>query len=106
MSKRPRLVQKASQSNNPSPSYDQFQRSPATEDRLNMQAAAVFSGPAGEAFLDYLESITLRAVGGPDIPDAALRHQEGTRWLVQVIRARIHAGHQAKIKAGKDSKNG
>ena len=102
MAQKPKPVRRDNQSSKVSPSYDQFQRGLATEERLNLIAASVFSGPDGEAFLDYLESITLRAVGGPDIPDAALRHQEGTRWLVQVIRARIHAGHKAKINAGKD----
>jgi hypothetical protein len=48
-----------------------------------------FSGGSGPRAMAYLESITIRRVLGPDASDQHLRHLEGARWLVGVIRERI-----------------
>lgn len=52
-----------------------------------------FTTGAGPRALAYLESITTRRVLGPDCTDGHLRHLEGARWLVGVIRARM-ANHK------------
>lgn len=62
------------------------------DDDINNLAAGTFSTPAGQRFLQYLEGITTRRVLGPEAPDSHLRHLEGARWLVGVIRQRINAG--------------
>ena len=64
------------------------------DDDLNNLAHGTFSTPAGQRFLQYLEGITTRRVLGPDAPDSHLRHLEGARWLVGVIRQRMAAGKQ------------
>jgi len=46
--------------------------------------------------MNYLKSITINAVSGGEISDAALRHLEGMRFLCGVISARIDAGNQQK----------
>lgn len=62
------------------------------DDDINALAAGTFGTPAGQRFLQYLEGITTRRVLGPDAPDSHLRHLEGARWLVGVIRQRVNAG--------------
>lgn len=64
----------------------------AVEDDINSLAHGTFSTPAGLRFLQYLEGITTRRVLGPDAPNRHLRHLEGARWLVGVIRQRVAAG--------------
>jgi hypothetical protein len=70
--------------------------SPAVEDELNQLAAGTFSQPPGRRFLDYLESITLRRALLPDASDAELRHLEGARWLVGVIRTRMALANRTR----------
>lgn len=66
---------------------------PADEEtRLNQLAATVFRGADGEALLDYLRSITITAVCGPEISANALFHREGMRFLVGIIEQRIKLG--------------
>jgi hypothetical protein len=74
------------------PEGDQFTK--AVNDEINGLAHGTFATPAGQRFMQYLESITTRRVLGPDAPDSHLRHLEGARWLVGVIRQRIAAGKQ------------
>ena len=63
-----------------------------TSDEINALAHGTFSAGSGVRFLQYLESITTRRVLGPDAPDSHLRHLEGARWLVGIIRQRMAAG--------------
>ncbi len=56
------------------------------------------STDAGKRIMDYLRSITLNQVGGPEITNDKLRHLEGQRFLVGLIDARINAGRN-KAKA-------
>lgn len=65
-------------------------------DDINNLAVGTFSTPAGQRFLQYLEGITTRRVLGPEAPDSHLRHLEGARWLVGVIRQRINAGKKGQ----------
>ena len=66
--------------------------SETVEKEINALALGTFITPAGERFLQYLEGITTRRVLGPEAPDSHLRHLEGARWLVGVIRQRVAAG--------------
>lgn len=69
-------------------------------DKVNSEidslAVGTFVGGSGPRFLAYLESITTRRVLGPEAPDSHLRHLEGARWLVGVIRQRIQAGQKQR----------
>ena len=64
------------------------------EKKLNSLFAATFTGAAGQEVLDYLESLTLRTVSGPEASDAQLRHQEGQRHLVSIILERYRLGKE------------
>ena len=84
---------------------DGVSRSEAQDRKLNQLGAAVFASAAGQEFLDYLRSITLHAVAGPEVTDIALRHREGMRYLYAIIEARRDAGAKTgKVKRTK--KNG
>lgn len=57
-----------------------------------MLMLSLFEHPAGKEVLDYLRSITLNRVNGPEASDMALRHHEGMRQLFQIIVNRIERG--------------
>jgi hypothetical protein len=71
---------------------DGIRRSVETERRLNAATLATFNTDAGKELLEYLRSLTLNRVNGPEISDAALRHHEGMRFLFMVLAARIDRG--------------
>lgn len=71
------------------PGPDGILRSPAEEYRLNQAVAAAFRGANGIAVLNYLKSISLYAVHGPEATNDQLRHREGMRFLYAIIEARI-----------------
>ena len=71
---------------------DGYIRSPGDDAKLNKLFATVFSSAAGEEVIRNLRSITIEAVGGPEITDSHLRHLEGMRYLVGIIQRRIKAG--------------
>lgn len=73
---------------------DGIVRRPQDEEELNDLAAATFKSKGAQAFLRYLRSITIEAVGGPQITDAELRHREGMRYLVGIIEQRVTKGNQ------------
>lgn len=63
---------------------------------INDLALGTFNTGSGPRFMEYLESITVRRVLGPEAPDSHLRHLEGARWLVGVIRQRMNAGSKQR----------
>jgi hypothetical protein len=75
---------------------DGFGYSPARNRELDDLAVATFGRGAGREFLSYLRSITIEAVGGPEITNDQLRHREGARYLVGIIEQRIAAGHKRR----------
>lgn len=75
-------------------SIDGRNLSPAKERELNELAHATLDTPAGQELLTYLENITLRRPLPASCTDAELRHLEGQRWLVGVLRARLIAGRE------------
>jgi len=71
---------------------DGYIRAPKEDAQLNKLFASVFSNADGEALLSHLRSITIEAVGGPEISNEHLRHLEGMRFLVAIIQRRIKSG--------------
>ena len=73
-------------------SVDGYVRTPEDELVLNKHFANVFKGDEGKKVLDYLQSITIEAVAGPNIDSNRLFHLEGMRFLVGIIKTRITKG--------------
>jgi hypothetical protein len=73
---------------------DGYERSAEEEARLNVAAATLFGTAAGKEFMDYLRSISIERVSGPNIDDGHLRHLEGMRFIVAIISQRIAKGHK------------
>jgi len=73
---------------------DGVSRSQQEDDELNQTIAALFRSRAGKKVLDYLRSITIEFVAGPNISDAELRHREGMRYLVGIIEERMRMGQK------------
>ena len=57
---------------------------------------SVFKTPNGKEVLQYMRSITIDAVSGPNISDIELRHLEGQRYLVALLVKRIN--HAMRLK--------
>tara|TARA_R100001460_G_scaffold70684_1_gene111325 strand:+ start:969 stop:1256 length:288 start_codon:yes stop_codon:yes gene_type:complete len=83
---------------------DGMERTPDQEEALNAVARALFTSDAGKTFIQYLKSITIETVAGPDIDDKQLRHLEGQRYIVGLIQRRSNKGQSQKIV--EDSNNG
>jgi hypothetical protein len=75
---------------------DGYQRPREEDEKLSQNVLALFSTPVGMSVMQYLKSITVDAVAGPNISDAELRHLEGQRYLVALISKRIN--HAQRIK--------
>jgi len=76
--------------------YDGFSRTPAQEKDLNLAFASVFRGADGKIVLDYLKSISIQNVSGPNVDTNSLLHLEGQRFLVGIIAQRFEAGLEKK----------
>jgi len=83
--------------NKPLIGLDNYTRSPAEEEKLNMVFVETFNTASGKEVLKSLRAITLEAVAGGEISDEALRHLEGQRYLVGLIQRRINKGASQKI---------
>ena len=83
---------------------DGMERTPDQEEALNAVARALFTSDAGKTFIQYLKSITIETVAGPDIDDKQLRHLEGQRYIVGLIQRRSNKGQSQKIV--EDNNNG
>ncbi len=79
---------------------DGRERSVDADKRINEAFAETFRSPAGKKVLEYLRSITINAVAGPEQSDAALRHLEGSRFVVGLIAARYQQGVNQIVKIG------
>ena len=73
-------------------SIDGYVRTPDQDNVLNKHFANVFKGEEGKKVIDYLQSITIEAVAGPNIDSNRLFHLEGMRILVGIIKTRITKG--------------
>jgi len=74
---------------------DNFVRSKADDQKISKDIQALFKTPNGKQVLQYLRSITIESVQGPNASDAELRHLEGQRYLVGLITRRIN--HAEKV---------
>ena len=88
---------KAEQKNKALIGLDNFKRSSDEEENLNSAFSALFGTDIGLSVLQYLKSITIDSVGGPEISDNSLRHLEGQRYIVGLIQRRINKGKSQKI---------
>lgn len=75
---------------------DGVTRSKASEDKISLNIASVFSEPTGKEILKYLRSVTIEMVSGPNISTDELRHLEGQRYLVGLIERHVQRGHRIK----------
>lgn len=73
---------------------DGIVRSVEQDDEINRWAAATFREEVGKKFLDYLRSITLFNILGPNSDDRELRQLEGMRNLYAIIERRIENGRR------------
>ena len=88
---------KAEQKNKALIGLDNFKRGSDEEQNLNSAFSALFGTDIGLSVLQYLKSITIDSVGGPEISDNSLRHLEGQRYIVGLIQRRINKGKSQKI---------
>jgi hypothetical protein len=75
---------------------DGIERPPEIERRINEAFTEIFNSASGTYALNYLKSITINAVAGPEQSDSALRHLEGGRFVVGLIKTRIDLGVQQR----------
>jgi len=74
---------------------DNLTRDANREKAINADFAKAFSSEAGAEVLAYLRSITLDTALPPhEASDCALRHMEGSRYLVAIILNRTDRGHR------------
>ncbi len=73
---------------------DGVTRTPQAEQKINEVLFNTFRGEAADVALDYLRSISVQMVNGPDATDAQLRHREGMRDMMRIIQTRISYGEQ------------
>jgi|TARA_R110000796_G_scaffold15674_2_gene49792 hypothetical protein len=82
--------------NNTVGSCDGFQYTKDAESKLNGTAVRVFETDSGAEFLRYLENITINNINGSAIDESSLKHIEGQRWIVGIIKRRLFLGKQEK----------
>jgi|TARA_R110000822_G_scaffold95981_1_gene218917 hypothetical protein len=75
---------------------DGIQRSKANDVKISLDVAELFSTPTGQSVLNYLKSITIQMVHGPEVTTEALRHHEGQRYISALIDQRIAHAHRSK----------
>lgn len=75
-------------------------RTLALESQINQAFAATFrpDAPAAMLVLAYLTETFLNRIVGPGGSDAELRHREGQRDLVRIIKQRIDHGRNGQPK--------
>ena len=73
---------------------DGISRTPKENEEINQIIAGLFKSRSGKKVLEYLRSITIEYVAGPNISDGELRHREGMRYLVGIIEERIRMGQK------------
>lgn len=75
---------------------DGYPRPKQKDEEISKVIDSVFKTPNGKEMLQYLRSITIDAVSGPNISDIELRHLEGQRYLVALLVKRIN--HATRLK--------
>tara|TARA_R110000850_G_scaffold151074_1_gene274015 strand:- start:1280 stop:1546 length:267 start_codon:yes stop_codon:yes gene_type:complete len=75
---------------------DGIQRTANQDKVISTTVAHLFESEAGKAVMEYLKSITINRVHGPNISTEELRHHEGQRYIVGLLQARTQHGHKVK----------
>ena len=75
---------------------DGIQRAANQDKIISTTVAHLFETEMGKAVIEYLKSITVNRVHGPNITTEELRHHEGQRYIVGLLEARIQHGHKVK----------
>ena len=83
---------------------DGIQRSQKLDEQISLDVAALLATPSGQSVMQYLRSITIEMVNGPNVTTEELRHMEGQRYLVGLIEARMAHAHKVKNNGRKSSK--
>ena len=81
---------------------DGYPRPKQKDEEISKVIDSVFKTPNGKEMLQYLRSITIDAVSGPNISDPELRHLEGQRFVVGLLSSRANHGSLIKSKEGKN----
>tara|TARA_R100000951_G_scaffold59878_1_gene50345 strand:- start:13742 stop:14020 length:279 start_codon:yes stop_codon:yes gene_type:complete len=82
---------------------DGIQRPQEKDQQISENVASLFGSATGQAVLQYLRSITIEMVNGPNVTTEELRHIEGQRYLVGLIEARMTHAHKVKNNGRKSS---
>ena len=83
---------------------DNLERSAEDEQNLNDSFSVAFNTPTGAKVLEYLRSISIETVAGPQISQEHLMHLEGQRYIVGLIQRRVNKGKSQDIV--KENNNG
>ena len=75
---------------------DGIQRGANQDKIISTTVAHLFETEMGKAVMEYLKSITVNRVHGPNITTEELRHHEGQRYIVGLLETRIQHGHKVK----------
>lgn len=73
---------------------DGRERSRAQEDQLNEAFGIAFQGEVGRLVLDYIKSISINYVHGPEASNGVIRHTEGQRFMASMILERTRIGQK------------
>ncbi len=77
---------------------DGIQRHIDRDVEISKNIAQIFNTPTGKAVLQYLRSVTIEMVNGPNVSTEELRHIEGQRYIVGLLEQRISHAHRSKDK--------
>ena len=81
---------------------DGYPRPKEKDEQISKVIDSVFKTPNGKEVLQYMRSITIDAVSGPNISDIELRHLEGQRFVIGLLSSRANHASAIKSKEGKD----
>ncbi len=75
---------------------DGINRRQEKDREISENIATLFNSVTGKAVLQYLRSITIEMVNGPNVTTEELRHMEGQRYIVGLIENRINHAHKVR----------
>lgn len=75
---------------------DGVQRTTSQDNIISTTVTHLFESEMGKVVLDYLKSITIQRIHGPNVTTEELRHHEGQRYIVALLETRIQHGHKVK----------
>ena len=75
---------------------DGIQRTANQDKVISTTIAHLFESETGKAVMEYLKSITINRVHGPNINTVELRHQAAQRYIVRLFEAIVKQCHKVK----------